>query len=222
MSLVICIHNTYNTVDSALAHDNQILVASSIAKEFASAQLIPTIDALLTIQNYQLSDVSHIIVNQGPAPFTTLRTIIVTANGLAFAHKIPLVGVDALDAFINEGTTMESVPCIVLLNAFNKAVYYGLIDHIQKKTLKGYASIESCISMLQSTYKDMPIKFLGNGTQLYRTEIEAAFGSQAQIPDPLQLTASLEQILKMGIDQLHSGQKITHFIEPLYLKKPLS
>ena len=222
MNLVIVIHNSYNSVDCALARDNQVLVGTSITKELASAQLIPTIDALLAVQHYDLSDLSHIIVNQGPAPFTTLRTIIVTANGIAFAHKIPLVGVDALDAFMSEYTDRNSMPCIVLLNAFNKAVYYDMTDPGQQKTFKGYAPIESCIAMIQSLYKDMPLQFVGNGTQLYRAEIESTFGNQAHIPDPLPLTASLQQILKKGIDQIGKGQGITQFIEPLYLKKPVS
>lgn len=222
MSLVICIQNTYNSVDSALARDNEVLVVSSIAKELASAHLIPTIDTLLTVQNYQLSDLTHIIVNQGPAPFTTLRTIIVTVNGIAFAHKIPLVGVDAIDAFISEYSDNKSGACVVLLNAFNKAVYYGATDPLQQQRLKGYAPIESCIIMIQSMYKEMPITFLGNGTELYRAQIEAAFGPQACIPDPLPLTASVHQILKNGINQIDEGRGITHFIEPLYLKKPVS
>ena len=221
MSLVICIHNTYNTVEIALARDNKVLATSSIGKELASAQLIPTIDALLSNQHYQLCDVSHIIVNQGPAPFTTLRTIIVTANGLAFARKIPLIGVNALEAFMTEYADPNAAPCVVLLNAFNKAVYYGFMDPVQQQPVTGYAPIQTCITMIQSTYKNMPIRFLGNGTQLYRTEIESAFGPQAHIPDPLPLTTSLQQILNDGIKQLQKGQGTTKFLEPIYLKKPL-
>lgn len=221
MSLVICIHNTYNSVESALACDTQVLAASSIAKELASAQLIPTIDLLLHSHNFQLSDVSHIIVNQGPAPFTTLRTIIVTANGIAFAHKTPLIGVDALDAFMAEYPGSTSTPCVVLLNAFNKAVYYGFKDPQTQQPLKGYAPIESCLEMIKSLYNDMSIRFVGNGTQLYRAEIETKFGSKALMPEPLPLTPSLQQILTSGIDLLNKGQGITQFIEPLYLKKPL-
>jgi len=116
----------------------------------------------------------------------------------------------------------NSGPCVVLLNAFNKAVYYGYIDIADNRVVKGYAPLESCISMVQAMYKEGPIKFVGNGTQLYRTEIELAFGAQAYIPEPLPLTTSLHQILKNGIDQINKGQGITQFIEPLYLKKPLS
>lgn len=220
MSLVLCIHNTYNAVESALARDNQILACMSVAKELASAQLIPAIEGLLTVQQVLLADISSIIINQGPAPFTTLRTSIVTANGLAFARKIPLIGVDALDAFMSEYDLLDGSSCIVLLNAFNKAVYYGYKNSLQQ-SIKGYASINSCLQTIKAECTDRPVKFLGNGTQMYRSEIEAVFAENVIIPDPLPLTASLQYILKIGVDRLHKGEGISQFIEPLYLKKPL-
>jgi tRNA threonylcarbamoyladenosine biosynthesis protein TsaB len=222
MSFVLCIHTAYDSVDCALARDKEVLVASSINKEQASAQLIPAIDALLSIQHLRLSDLTHIIVNQGPAPFTTLRTIIATANGIAFAHKISLIGVDALDAFIEGFANVQPEPLVVLLNAFNKAVYYGITKQSNKDNLKGYAPIELCIQKIQNLFKDQQVHFIGNGSNLYRSEIEAAFGDDAYFQDPLPLTASLQQILNKGIDQLHAGKGVALFIEPLYLKKPLS
>jgi tRNA threonylcarbamoyladenosine biosynthesis protein TsaB len=222
MSLVICIHNTYNSVESALACDNELLASCSLAKELASAHLIPTIDALLTTNKYTLADVNYIIVNQGPAPFTTLRTVIVTVNGIAFAHKIPLIGVDALEAFMQEYQHKSSLETVVLLNAFNRAVYYGVNEPSTGTLQKGYAPIEVCLEMIHSMYHDIPIQFIGNGTDVYRSEITSYFASQAYIPEPLPLTASLEQILYTGNTYAKDGLGITYFIEPLYLKKPIA
>lgn len=222
MNPVLCIHNRYTHIESALADDQQIFSQVIIAKENASAQLIPTIANLLCSHNYQLSDLSYIIANQGPAPFTTLRTLIVTANGIAFAHKTPLVGVNALDAFIAEYADKVSGPLVILLNAFNNAVYYGIADPAQDKRSTGYAPLASCIAMIKELFPDMPILFLGNGTQLYRKELESVFGSHAQIPDPLPLTPSLEQILITGLELIKTGRQAANFLEPLYLKKPLS
>lgn len=219
MSFLLCIHTTYNNVECALADNNKILAKCSITKEQASAQLIPTIDALLAVQHLELSGIAHIIVNQGPAPFTTLRTIIATANGIAFATQIPLIGVDALDACMTEYRDAE--PLVVLLNAFNKAVYFGTIDPTNKQPVKGYAPIETCLTTIKKMFDGDIIHFIGNGSQLYHSEIKTFFGNQAYFQDPLPLTASLHHILIKGIEQLNAGQGITQCIEPLYLKKPL-
>lgn len=221
MSLVLCLHTTYTNVESALARDNQMLELCSLTKEQASAQLIPTIDALLSINQLKLVDISHIIVNQGPAPFTTLRTIIATANGIAFAHQVPLVGVDALEAFMSEYTNKYIGPTAVLMNAFNKAVYYCISDPIHNQKLKGYAPITTSMDLIKEICKDVPVNCIGNGAQLYRTDIETALGTQVYFPDPLPLTASIEQIIKTGINQIKNNQGITQSIEPLYLKKPI-
>lgn len=221
MNFLLCIHTTYNTVDCALAQDNKILVESTLHKEQASAQLIPTINALISVLHLQLADISHIIVNQGPAPFTTLRTIIATANGIAFAYKIPLIGVDALDACLQE-YTQATGPTVVLLNAFNKAVYYGVTDPVSNHAIKGYAPIETCMEMIKQLFPYQSIYFIGNGSELYRSELKTYFGNQVCFQDPLPLTASLRQILSQGTKQLLTGKNISQFIEPLYLKKPVS
>jgi tRNA threonylcarbamoyladenosine biosynthesis protein TsaB len=222
MSLVLCLHTTYTNVESALARDKQILGLRSLTKEQASAQLIPTIDALLTINQLNLSDISHIIVNQGPAPFTTLRTIIATVNGIAFAHKVPLVGVDALEAFMSEYADKHAGPTAVLLNAFNKAVYYYILNPTNTLRLKGYAPITTCIELIKESCKEAQILCIGNGAQLYHEDIKTALGAQVHFPDHLPLTASIEQIIKTGLAQIENNQGITQSIEPLYLKKPLT
>jgi tRNA threonylcarbamoyladenosine biosynthesis protein TsaB len=222
MNFLLCIHTTYNKVDCALAHNKEILVESSITKEQASAQLIPTIDALLSVRQLQLSDITHLIVNQGPAPFTTLRTIIATANGIAFANKIPLVGVDGLEAFMAEYSCIYAEPTVALLNAFNKAVYYDTIAQSNRRHIKGYATIEACLDMMKKMFNNQIIHFIGNGSMLYHSEIRSVFGNQAHFQEPLPLTASIEQILKTGIQQIQNNQGITQCIEPLYLKKPLA
>jgi tRNA threonylcarbamoyladenosine biosynthesis protein TsaB len=221
MSLVVCIHNTYYSVEGALAHDNVILASCSIAKEMASAHLVPAIDSLLTSNGYALTDVDYAIVNRGPAPFTTLRTVIATVNGIAFACKIPLVGVDALDVCVGVYQQKSSIRTVVLLNAFNHAVYYGMYDESTESVKKGYASIRELLETVHSMYPEEPIQFIGNGTDVYYSDIKWIFGAQAYIPEPLPLNASLEQILLAGNIHIQSGFDTSYFIEPIYLKKPL-
>lgn len=222
MSLVLCLHTTYNNVESALARDKKILAVQTLSKEQASAQLVPTINALLTEHTLKLSDLSYIIVNQGPAPFTTLRTIIATVNGIAFAHDIPLVGIDALEAFMQEYAHTYTGPVAVLLNAFNKAVYYNISDPAHNLQLKGYAPITTCIDIIRNSYKDVPVHCVGNGAQLYRGDLEQNMGKHIYFPDPLPLTPSIKQILNIGLEQIENNRGITHCIEPLYLKKPIA
>lgn len=63
-----------------------------------SEQLLTTIDGILKDDNKQLVDIAGIVVVSGPGGFTALRIGVVIANTLAYALKIPAVGV-TLDEF---------------------------------------------------------------------------------------------------------------------------
>jgi tRNA threonylcarbamoyladenosine biosynthesis protein TsaB len=64
----------------------------------ASAQLIPTVNALLLQANLQLSDLTALVVGQGPGSFTGLRTACAVAQGLAFGANLKVIPVDGLKA----------------------------------------------------------------------------------------------------------------------------
>ncbi len=57
-----------------------------------SAQLLDHIEALLEAQKATWSDLTGVVVFQGPGSFTGLRIGITVANTLAFASAIPIVG----------------------------------------------------------------------------------------------------------------------------------
>jgi tRNA threonylcarbamoyladenosine biosynthesis protein TsaB len=57
-----------------------------------SDTILKSIDTVLVSQEMQLTDVSHIIVYQGPGSFTGLRIGISVANALAYGLGVPVVG----------------------------------------------------------------------------------------------------------------------------------
>ena len=64
----------------------------------ASAQLIPTVHALLAQAQLQLSDLTALVVGQGPGSFTGLRTACAVAQGLALGANLKVIPVDSLKA----------------------------------------------------------------------------------------------------------------------------
>ncbi len=98
----LIIQHTEQTVEIALFDNAQCRGSVAVEKSAASALLIPKIQELLTTNNLQLSDLDFIAANAGPGPFTTLRTILATVNGLGYAVSIPLIGIDGLDAMLDE------------------------------------------------------------------------------------------------------------------------
>ena len=127
MHSYIIIHHTYEFFQVALFVNDSFTESITDDKRLASKLLIVSIDDLLTKNNVDSESLSFIGVNQGPGLFSTLRSIITTANGLHCAQKIPLVGVDALDATADEFFDGQEQVTIVLLDAFNSDVYYAIL-----------------------------------------------------------------------------------------------
>jgi tRNA threonylcarbamoyladenosine biosynthesis protein TsaB len=208
MLLTLCIQSTYDLVEAGIYKNKKQIAFKQLHKHNASAQLIVTIDQLLRECNATLNDVSCIIANKGPGPFTTLRGVIATINGISFAKKIPLIGVNALDALAYE-LAQPNMINVTLLNAFGKDVYY-LIDN--EKTKKyGSKNIIALLSDLENNYPKQQLFFAGNGAYLHQELIRQAI-SQAIINQTSH--CSLQSIFECG---QNTYQQVYQLI-PVYLK----
>lgn len=217
---ILGLQSTYKAVECALWHGDKFTI-QSIPKEQASSLLIPTIDLLMTHRDLPLEELACIVVNRGPAPFTTLRTVIATANGINIASQVPMIGINGLEAFLDEYTDSTTMPTVTLLNAFHNAVYFG-IQEDGKKHKFGYEYIDNLLPLLQQRYPANVIRFLGNGTELYREKIIAFFQKQAYIPEPIPQYCSLEKVMQLGSQQLEQKIGLIDQIDPLYYKKPVN
>lgn len=120
----LVLQSTYEQVEVALFKEQIQIDLIVVPKFVASGQLIPALDDLLTKNNHRLENLSFIGANLGPAPFTTLRTVISTINGIRFATQIPLVGINGITTLVQEHS--GSNPVIAILNAFGDSLYYAI------------------------------------------------------------------------------------------------
>lgn len=213
----ISIQSTYDAVEIALFNNENAIDTRSVSKIEASKLLILTLEELLATQQLALKDIQFIATNQGPGPFTTLRVVIAYVNGLSFATHIPLIGIDGLDACIQQYNNPTYPVTVVLLNAFNFDVYFA----IQNKEIitKGYKNIDVLLSELKVQFPQQTIRFLGNATALYHKKIQDLFGTWVFIPTPLPQTCSVKQIGLIGISKWHGKEGLTNQLLPLYLKQ---
>jgi tRNA threonylcarbamoyladenosine biosynthesis protein TsaB len=82
----------------ALSQGDQTWHHHGVGGANASAQLIPTVHALLAQAQWQLSDLTALVVGQGPGSFTGLRTACAVAQGLALGANLKVIPVDSLKA----------------------------------------------------------------------------------------------------------------------------
>lgn len=216
MTHYLVIQNNYHAVEIGLFRDSTLSAQHTIAKTEASKLLVLSLDELLKADGVQLANISAIIANNGPGPFTTLRVVISTVNGISFATGIPIVGVDALDAALSEWRSSEYPTTAILFNAFGNDVY-AIIEDDKKTLFKGVIAIDQLIEMMQRIGKT--VRFLGNGTALHQKLITDQLSIKAVIPKDIPAYCSLKAVATLGLTEWNKSHVGVNQLEPYYLKK---
>jgi len=220
MALFLTVHARYHDVQWGLFDGNNRIVSTADESKKVSKYFIETLDRMLKKSGYALSDLSFIAVHQGPAPFTTLRVCLSTVNGISFASGLPLVGVNGLEALLDEQIKPgENHATVALLNAFSQDIYYALYDPKTETRSLGYAHGEKFLETLKERYhqdKGEQLIFLGNACPLYEKSIESLFGHQAHVKTVDM--ASLERIAQCALVKWEN-KELDRQIMPIYLKE---
>ena len=123
----------------ALSHGDQTWHHHGVGGANASAQLIPSIHKLLAQAQLQLSDLTALVVGQGPGSFTGLRTACAVAQGLALGANLKVIPVDSLKAVAEDArqalldsqdrepfNPLEDVHIASVMDARMSEVYVGV------------------------------------------------------------------------------------------------
>ena len=229
MPSYIAVQNTYDVFQIALFINDTLVGKKREDKYYTSKLFIPLLDQLLQEHTITINDLDFCAVNCGPGPFSTLRSILASVNGIHAASNLPLIGIDGLDATFLEFYDKHYQNTVVLLNAFNNEVYY-LIAHEDHILSKGYQKINALEDILQQVQdergtKDIKqtnlqktIHFIGNGVTLHQNLIKHILGDNAIIKDPNPSMCSIEMIGAIGLEKWHNNLS-EGYLMPLHLKK---
>jgi tRNA threonylcarbamoyladenosine biosynthesis protein TsaB len=221
MAHFITIQNNYDAVEFALCNKTNIIQVLSEDKTTASKNFFTCLSTLLSAHAISLSDISFLAVNQGPGPFTTLRVVIASANGISFATGIPLIGIDGLDALLLENMDDTNTIKVALLNAFSQDAYYA-IWHNNQVIDKGCKNITLLLQQLKDSYHDKSITFLGNGVQLFAEQLHTFFPGQVNLKNHVAQTASTAQISLMAWQRWLEKKDLSEKLMPIYLKQTIA
>jgi len=218
MSHFLLIQASYYTYQVGLALDALVVDSIISDKHFTSRDLIPSIDSLLKRNSINLNTISAIGVNNGPGPFTSLRVAVTAANGIAFAQKVPLIGLNSLYALLKQEADSAYPFTVALLNAFHHDVYYAYTSPIGSSVIGCMNGIE-LLKQLQREFPQEPVRFIGDCVKQLQLEIQALFPETGCIPDPLPLECSLETLATITAEHFAEQKELTYNLIPLYLKQ---
>jgi tRNA threonylcarbamoyladenosine biosynthesis protein TsaB len=185
-----------------------------------SERLMPTIDRLLQGVSLPISDIQGIALACGPGSFTGLRIGASTVKGLAYALRVPVVGVPTLDALAQNVRFASSLICPVL-DARKKEVYASLFrgdgeGNLHKISEDWVLSPQKLCSRI--TEKTI---FLGNGIEVYGDTFKKNLGSQALFA-PLELSLPRAvHVARLSLPKFKSCLTLDVFsFTPIYIRRP--
>lgn len=204
--MFIIAQSTYTSIEVGLHDQNQLTRTATIDKKDACAQLIPKIDALLKEEGITLGNITQIIVNKGPAPFSSLRTVITTMNSISFAAGVPLVGVSVFEALNYAYNAKGDQELLIVLRAYSKEYYYAFYAPGKD------AVIGSCAS------DQLPPVALTANTQIIGHSDALAGALQSSFSITPVSYATLEAVAQAGMQSIQKHVAASHHISPLYIK----
>jgi tRNA threonylcarbamoyladenosine biosynthesis protein TsaB len=212
--MILVAQSTYDSVEVALSDGAQLFYLHSVDKKIASALLIPTISTIFNDAKFSFDHCICAVINCGPGPFTTLRTVIATMNGLSFATKIPLIGVNALDALLYSYDPTMTKTVIALLNAYGGDLYFAIRSYKNITADQGIGTIERIpIEQLAGQ-----VHIIGNATVEQKNRLAQRIGIERTIVSDSSMYADIATVAQLGYARWQQSTSNIYHLSPFYFK----
>ncbi len=209
----VSIQATYQSLEIALFNNSRCIASVMRTDARASSFLVPLLHDLLRANNLSLEQCAFVVVDAGPGAFTSLRVVIATINGIAFASSMPLVSVSSFEGLVCQ---IKQERLLVLLNAYNNDVYFAYAEH-GKIVLSGSGKYDTLPTLLSVFKTDACVTVTGNGLLMYpglMPVVSQVFSTTEVVDSEVPLAESIGQV---GLQKWQRGETVKK-IEPLYLK----
>ena len=157
----------------ALMEDEQTIAEYTVNyKKTHSQTLLPMLDEIVRMTEFDLETVDAIAVAGGPGSFTGLRIGSATAKGLGLALNKPLIHIPTVDGMAYQMFGNGGLICPIM-DARRNQVYTGIYrfeDDFEIVEEQMAISVQELIEKLNS-YGEK-VTFLGDGVPVYREQLE--------------------------------------------------
>lgn len=246
--LILAVETSGRAGSAAIAIGEQILAEAAFSGPMRhSAEIFPTVSALLKDLGRKPKEIEHIYISIGPGSFTGLRIAVTIAKTFNLANNAKIVPVDTLDVIAANVTTENTLPTsnheppvssiehiAAILDAkrsqFFIALYQRNTSNKQRATCASGTSDgiwekvfpDSLITapqfLEQFACKEKPIWLLGEGLVYYRDKFKA---DGIRFLNERYWTPRAEKVHLLGW-KLAVQEKFANplTLQPAYLRKP--
>lgn len=131
MALILSIESATSVCSVALHQNGEFLGLMELNQENVHAKkLMILIESLFDKLGLNTKGLDAVAVSSGPGSYTGLRIGVSIAKGLAYAHNIPLIGLDTLNALAHQVIPFCSIGDVIvpMLDARRMEIYMSIVS----------------------------------------------------------------------------------------------
>jgi tRNA threonylcarbamoyladenosine biosynthesis protein TsaB len=179
----------------------RLVESAAIAGGTFSAQLIPTLAALLKKHGYGVKDIGGFAAASGPGSFTGLRVGLSAIKGLAETLKKPIATVSVLEALASLADRTGNVAAA--LDAGRKEIFFGLYEKSNGDLRRQREELLSQQDFSAALSAERPVSVITSDTAI----AEIASTSQAAVT--VVTRPGSEVIARIGAQKLLAGETVS-------------
>ena len=176
-------------------------------KKTHSQTLLPMLDEIVRMTEFDLSTVDAIAISGGPGSFTGLRIGAATAKGLGLALNKPLIHIPTVDGMAYRMYGCQGLIC-PMMDARRNQVYTGIyrweqgVFRVVEPQMA--ISVQELIEKLNQ-YGE-PVAFLGDGVPVYQAQLNEGLKVTFDIAPPHMNRQSAAAVGALGIKYYQEGK----------------
>ncbi len=166
---ILAIESSSLVASVAILEDDVILAEyTTNFKKTHSQTILPMLDEIVSMLEFDLKEIDAIAVCAGPGSFTGLRIGVASAKGLGLSLNKPLIAIPTLDAtaFNMYKTKALIVP---IMDARRNQVYTGTYSYENEfKVIENQRAMDMLELISELNDIDKEVVFLGDGVPVYK------------------------------------------------------
>lgn len=219
--LILGIESSTVQIGCAIGGHEGVLSSAHSAKGKRHAEnLTPAIDFICRQAQVDLSEIGLVAVDVGPGLFTGLRVGLATAKAVAFALRVPMIGVSSLDLL---AFPVRFSPRLIVaaIDARRGEIFYAFYRQVpggvQRISEHAVGSPDDLASELLATGEEALL--VGDGAHRYREDFDGL--ARVEIVDAGNSHPSAASLVQLAHAQaLREDYQQIDEIVPLYLRRP--
>lgn len=219
--LILGIESATVQVGCAIGGHEGVLASAHSARGKRHAEnLVPAIEFICGQAQIELDDIGLVAVDLGPGLFTGLRVGVATAKAVAFALRVPMIGVSSLD-LLAFPVRFSNRLIVATIDARRDEIYHASYRQVpggvQRVTDYAVGSPDDLASDLFATGEEALV--VGDGVHRYREAFEGI--ARVEIADPDTSYPSASSLVQLAHAQaLREEFSQIDAIAPIYLRRP--